>query len=135
MKYKDIEVGQTAELLRTVKYRDVLDFMMMSGDKNDIHTDEKFAQAKGFKQPIVHGMFMGALISAVMGNQLPGNGTLWKSQSLQFIKPVFIGDSLRVRVEVKSKHDKDHSIVLMTDVLNQKEEVVVYGLATVKMIE
>lgn len=135
MKYETIEIGQKAELTRQIKYRDILDFMMLSGDKNDLHINEDYAKSTEFKQVVVYGMIPASFISAVIGNQLPGHGALWQGQSLRFVRPVFVGDTITVRAEVHSKNDKEQSIVLVTDVFNQKGEAVIFGLGTVKCLE
>ena len=81
--------GDAASLRKTITDADVQQFAALSGDANTLHLDEAYAQNARFGQRICHGMLYAALISAVIGNQLPGPGTVYISQSLQFLKPVF----------------------------------------------
>ena len=135
MKYEETFEGQFAELSHKITYRDMLNFMVMSGDKNKLHTDNVYAQENGFSGVVVYGMLTASFISAVIGNLLPGDGALWQGQSMKFIRPVKVGDEITVRVEIKFKHDNEKVLVMTTDVFNQDREAVIYGTASVKMLE
>ncbi|MEO1248577.1 MAG: MaoC/PaaZ C-terminal domain-containing protein, partial [Pseudomonadota bacterium] len=129
--FDEISVGDSAELTRTLKAEDIELFAVMSGDVNPAHLDQEYAQENMFHRVIAHGMWGGALISAVLGTELPGPGTIYLKQSLEFRRPVGIGDKVTVKVSVKEKRaDKKH-LVLDCQCLNQDGEPVIEGEATV----
>ncbi|MDO8696040.1 MAG: MaoC family dehydratase [Pseudomonas sp.] len=125
-----LKVGQTATFNKTVEERDVQLFAAASGDCNPVHLDAEFAATSMFKERIAHGMFSGALISAAIACQLPGPGTIYLGQSLKFSRPVKLGDTLQVRLEVLEKQPKGR-VKLATRVFNQRDELVVDGEAEV----
>ena len=90
--FDEIKVGDTAHLTRTLKPQDIDLFAVMSGDVNPAHVDEEYAKSDMFHEIIAHGMWGGALISAVLGTELPGPGTIYLNQSLSFRGPVGLGD-------------------------------------------
>ena len=97
---EDLEVGQTAELRRTVAASDLDAFAAVTGDTNPVHLDEAYAAATPFKGRIAHGMLSAGYISAVLGTRLPGPGAVYVSQSLSFRRPVRIGDEVTAEVKV-----------------------------------
>lgn len=100
--FDELSVGQSAEATHVVGAGDVEAFAAVSGDVNPVHMDEAYAQTTTFGGRIAHGMLSAAYISAVLGNQLPGPGAIYLSQSLRFRRPVRIGDPVVARVTVKS---------------------------------
>jgi acyl dehydratase len=104
--YDNLEVGQQASLERTVEERDIQLFAAVSGDNNPVHLDAAFAAETMFKERIAHGMFSGALISAAIACRLPGPGTIYLGQQLKFTRPVKLGDTLTVQLEVLEKLPK-----------------------------
>jgi acyl dehydratase len=129
--YEEVEVGDEVELTRTVTEEDVRRFAEISGDQNLIHTDKEFAGKTRFKKPISHGMFTASLFSNLIGNVLPGNGSLYLTQDLNFKKPVFINDTIRAKLIVLRKVDGPKILVLKTIAHNQNDEVVLTGKAQV----
>ena len=129
--FDEIEVGQTAELVRTVKRQDIELFAVMSGDVNPAHVDEEFARSDLFHKVIAHGMWGGALISAVLGTELPGPGTIYLNQSLSFRRPVGLGDTVTVRVTVREKKPENKRLVFDCVCVNQDGETVIKGEAEV----
>jgi 3-hydroxybutyryl-CoA dehydratase len=97
---EDLEIGQTAELRRTVAEADLAAFAAVTGDANPVHLDEAYAAATPFKGRIAHGMLSAGYISAVLGTRLPGPGAIYVSQSLSFRRPVRIGDAVTAEVKV-----------------------------------
>ncbi|HEY3815312.1 MAG TPA: MaoC family dehydratase [Caulobacteraceae bacterium] len=97
---EDLTVGQAAEARRTVTADDIDRFAAVSGDHNPVHVDEAFAATTQFKARIAHGMLAGAFISALLGEELPGPGGIYISQSLKFRRPIHIGDEVVTRVEI-----------------------------------
>lgn len=90
----ELSVGQSAQMVRTVTEADIVLFAQVSGDNNPVHLDEAFAAQTPFKTRIAHGMLSAAYISAVIGTQLPGPGTIYMQQALRFKRPVKIGDEV-----------------------------------------
>ena len=100
-------IGATASRTKTITDEDVRLFAQVSGDTNSIHLDEAYAAASPFGQRVAHGLLTASLISAVIGNDLPGVGTIYLGQDLKFKAPVFIGDVITATVEiVKYREDK-----------------------------
>ncbi|MBE7376604.1 MaoC family dehydratase [Pseudomonas lopnurensis] len=128
--YSALEVGQTASFEKTVGERDIQLFAAMSGDRNPVHLDADFAAGTPFKERIAHGMFSGALISAAVACTLPGPGTIYLGQTMKFTRPVKIGDTLTVRLEILEKLPKNR-LRIATRVFNQNDEQVVDGEAEV----
>lgn len=128
--YDEIAVGDHAELTRTLKPQDIELFAVMSGDVNPAHVDADFAKTDMFHGVIAHGMWGGALISAVLGTELPGPGTIFLNQSLNFEAPVGLGDTVTVRVEVTEKLEKGRLLLACT-CLNQHGKKVIDGVARV----
>ena len=100
--FDELSVGQAAETTHVVGVADIEAFAAVSGDHNPVHMDEAFAKGTPFGGRIAHGMLGAAYISAVLGNNLPGPGAIYLSQSLRFRRPVRIGDPLVARVTVKA---------------------------------
>jgi 3-hydroxybutyryl-CoA dehydratase len=90
----ELSLGQSAQMVRTVTEADIVQFAEVSGDNNPVHLDEAFAAQTPFKTRIAHGMLSAAYISAVIGTQLPGPGTIYMQQALRFKRPVMIGDEV-----------------------------------------
>ena len=128
--YSALEVGQTATFEKTVEERDIQLFAAMSGDRNPVHLDAEFAAGTPFKERIAHGMFSGALISAAVACTLPGPGTIYVGQTMKFTRPVKLGDTLTVRLEILEKLPKNR-VRIATNVFNQNDEQVVAGEAEV----
>jgi phosphate acetyltransferase len=129
--YDELQVGQSAQLLRTLNRQDILAFAAVSGDTNPAHLDPEYANDTLFHGVIAHGMWGGALISALLGTEFPGPGTIYLQQDLHFTRPVRIGDTLTVTVTVASKDDAHHRVDLDCQVVNQQGEHVLHGMARV----
>ena len=129
--YDEITLGQSARLLRTLRLADIQAFAAVSGDTNPAHLDAEYANDTLCQGVIAHGMWGGALISALLGTQFPGPGTIYQDQVLHFTKPVRIGDTVTVTATVVSKDEASKSVELDCQVLNQKGERVLHGTARV----
>ncbi len=129
--FDEIHVGDTASLSRTLTPDDIALFAAMSGDVNPAHVDPDYAQQTRFHGVIAHGMWGGALISTVLGTQYPGPGTIYLSQSLQFERPLHLGDTLRVQVQVLEKVDASHRVRLACRCVDQQDQEVMAGEAWV----
>lgn len=124
-------IGMTATLEKTITELDLERFAEVSLDRNPVHFDEAYAQTTRFGGRIAHGMIGAGLISAVIGTKLPGPGTVYLGQTLQFKRPVRIGDTLCATATVKAIREDKPIATLETIVQNQAGEVVLTGEATV----
>ena len=129
--FDEIEIGQSASLSRTLTRQDIELFAIMSGDVNPAHVDEEFARSDMFHKIIAHGMWGAALISTVLGTELPGPGAIYLGQSLRFRHPVAPGDTVVVSVTVREKDAVKHRVILDCQVTNQLGDVVIDGAAEV----
>lgn len=126
-----LNIGDSASRSKTITDLDVRTFAAVSGDENPIHMDEEFAATTRFGKRIAHGMLSASLISAVLANDLPGRGSIYLGQTLQFVAPVFIGDEITARVTVTSVREDKPIAKLETVCTNQRNEIVIKGEATV----
>lgn len=129
--FDEIKIGDSAELTRTLRKQDIELFALMSGDVNPAHTDSDYARSDQFHHVIAHGMWGGALISAVLGTELPGPGTIYLNQTLSFRRPVGLGDTVTVRVQVREKIADKKRVILNCECINEAGEVVITGEADV----
>ena len=127
----DFQLGETASFSKTVTEADVTTFAGLIGDFNPLHVDAEFARKSRFGRRIAHGMFAGGLISAVLGNKLPGQGTIYLSQQIEFLAPVYIGDTITATAEVTVWRPDKRIMTLKTDCHNQDGKPVVAGKAVV----
>jgi len=125
------KVGDSAEITKTIEQSDIDAFASVTGDRNPVHVDEEFAKSTRFGKRIAHGMLTASLISAVLANKLPGEGSVYLGQTLQFVAPVFPGDEVTARVTVKEIREDKPIVKLETVCMNQRGEVVIRGEATV----
>jgi len=98
--FEDLRIGMTETYSKTVKSSDVVGFAEITGDRNPIHLSEHFAAKTPFKGRIAHGLYTAGLISAVIGTRLPGPGAIYISQTLRFLAPVKIGDTVEAAVKI-----------------------------------
>jgi 3-hydroxybutyryl-CoA dehydratase len=124
-------IGDSAEDTKIIEEADIQAFAEITGDHNPIHLDDEFAKTTRFGRRIAHGMLSASLISAVLANKLPGEGSVYLGQTLQFVAPVFPGDKVTARVTVKEIREDKPIVKLDTVCLNQRDEVVIRGEATV----
>jgi len=124
-------VGQFALLEKTITGADVHIFAGVTGDMNPVHLDDLYASCSVFQQRIAHGGLVAGLFSTVLGTILPGLGTIYLSQTSKFVKPVYIGDTVSIRLEVIDLDHKKNRAKLKTTASNQHNEEVVVGEAVV----
>jgi 3-hydroxybutyryl-CoA dehydratase len=120
--------------VRTITDADIVRFAEVSGDRNPVHLDEAYATRSPFGQRIAHGFLTGSLISAVIGMEMPGPGSIYLGQTLKFLAPVHIGDTVTVSVEVIGVREEKRLLTLRTDCTNQNGTPVITGEATVKYV-
>lgn len=129
---KELSVGQTVTREYTITESEVRAFADASGDHNPLHLDEEYAQGTRFRRRIAHGMLLGSYISALIGMELPGEGTIYMKQELNFLRPVYYGDVIRVEIRVEELLQEKKRAVLSTNCYNQENEQVIAGTAMVK---
>lgn len=128
---QEIQLGDKASFQKTITESDVYLYAGITGDLNPVHINAEHAEQSVFKERIAHGMLTAGFISAVLGLQLPGPGTIYMSQSIRFTAPVRIGDTIKAEAEVTEKIDEKNRIKLKTTCTNQRGEEVLVGEAMV----
>ena len=129
--FDEIRIGDSSSIVRTLCNEDIQLCAIMSGDVNPAVVDREFASSGMFKGVIAHGMWTASLISSVLGTQFPGPGTILLDQSLRYLKPVTLGDTITITVTVKQKTEPKHHIIFDCVCTNQDGVVVVQGTAEV----
>mgnify|MGYP001411805779 FL=1 len=110
MRFEDISIGLTKSLTHTITQTDLERFVELTGDDNKLHVDKDFAANTSFRKPVVHGMLGASFISTIIGTKLPGDGALWFAQTLEFLLPVRVGDTLTVAAQVVKKNERDRTL-------------------------
>ena len=128
---KDLYVGQSASVKRRVTAEDVEKFAELTGDFNGVHLDDEIAKKSIFGRRVCHGMLISSFISTVLGTCLPGEGTIYLSQELQFKKPVYLDEEIEISVEVETITQEKGIVSLKTIVTKSDGDVAVSGNAKV----
>lgn len=131
----EIRVGDTAEFAKTVSESDIYQYAGVTGDFNPAHINEDYASKTFFKTRIAHGMLSAGFISNVLGNQLPGPGAVYIRQSINFLAPVRIGDTIKAVVEVTDVNTEKNRVTLKTCCLNQEGTMVIDGEAVLSPVK
>ena len=126
-----LSVGQTYETTLTVDEKRIAAFAEATGDDNPIHFDDEAAAKSIFGRRVAQGMLTAGFLSGVFGTQFPGSGTIYMSQSVRFLRPVFINDAITVRLKVLEMWPEKNRIRVETVCLNQKGQEVLGGEAMV----
>lgn len=126
-----VAIGDSASIALNITDETIAGFAELCLDRNPMHLDEAYASRTKFGKRIAHGMISAGLISAVIGNKLPGPGTIYVSQTLEFKAPVFVGTTIVAKVKILEKMDKN-LFRLETTVADDKGQLVVTGEAIVK---
>jgi 3-hydroxybutyryl-CoA dehydratase len=125
-------IGTRAERTRTITEADIVDFAEVSGDHNPLHLDPHYAAQTPFGGRIAHGFLTASIISAILGMELPGPGSIYLGQTLKFLAPVHVGDTVTAGVEVIALREDKRIVTLHTDCIIQDGTLVLTGEATVK---
>ena len=125
----ELKVGDSAQISKIITEEMINDFAKATGDFNPIHIDQAYAEKTFFKGRIAHGVLSIGLLSAVLGNILPGHGTIYLSQEVKFLAPVRIGDTITARVEVIELISEKNRAKFRTTCTNQDGQMVVDGTA------
>ncbi len=127
----ELQLGEAAEFSKTISESDIYLYAGITGDFNPAHVNEAYASKTFFKTRIAHGMLPAGLISAILGNQLPGPGTSYVRQEMNFLSPVHIGDTIVARAQVIEILPEKNRVRLKTTCVNQDGTLVLEGEATV----
>ena len=128
---QEIHVGDVASFAKTISESDVYLFAGISGDVNPAHLNEEYAKGTMFKKRIAHGVLSLGLVSAVLGNQVPGPGTIYLKQEVKFLAPVYFGDTITAQIQVLEKVEERNRIRVRTWCTNQDGTIVLEGEAMV----
>lgn len=131
MTIDDLSVGLRASRVSVVSSDAIENFAQITGDRNPVHLDGEYARNTRFGERIAHGVMVAGYISAVLGNDLPGPGTIYLGQTLKFVKPVRIGDVITAYVQITAIDRERRRITLETKCTNQANDCVLSGEATV----
>ena len=130
MTFKELRVGMKTQEKKVIDEKLVGLFASFSGDYNEIHFDDTKAKEEGFKGKIAHGMIIGSFFSKLLATDLPGNGSIYLNQSLKFLAPVYIGDTITFKLKIKKTYPEKKIIEMETNAYN-KEVILVEGEAVV----
>jgi len=125
----ELKIGDSAQISKTVTEADIELFARATGDFNPVHLDQAYAEKTSFKGRIAHGLISVGLLSSILGNILPGHGTIYLSQEVKFLAPVRIGDTITAKVEVIELIPEKNRAKFRTTCTNQDGKEVVEGIA------
>ncbi len=129
--FEELTIGTKACLTRTLTEEDLLLFAKVSGDTNPVHLDEEFAATTQFEGRIAHGMWTASIISCALATKLPGPGGIYLGQELKFMRPVKVGDTVTVELEILEINEQRKRATVSTNVVNQHGKAVVKGKAEI----
>lgn len=135
MRFEDLYIGQTASLKKVFRFEDVEKFALLSEDRNPIHLSDEFAARTFYKKPIVHGFLYSSMISSILANQVPGPGSIYLHQDLNFKAPVFHNDEVIASVSIFELKPEKRIVKLNTFCHNFLGVEVVSGVAIIKLLE
>jgi 3-hydroxybutyryl-CoA dehydratase len=127
----EIRIGNSAQISKTITEDDIELFAKATGDFNPVHLDQSYAEKTMFKERIAHGLLSVGFLSAILGNILPGHGTIYLSQEFKFLAPVRIGDTITAKVEAIELIPEKNRAKFRTICMNQDGKIVVEGIAWV----
>jgi 3-hydroxybutyryl-CoA dehydratase len=128
---QELKIGDSTKISKTITEADIELFARATGDFNPIHLDQAYAEKTMFEERIAHGLLSIGFVSAILGNILPGHGTIYLSQEIKFLAPVRIGDTITARVEVLELILEKNRAKFRTSAMNQDGKLVVDGIAWV----
>ncbi len=130
----DYSVGQKAELQKTFTDDDVRHFVAITGDVNPLHVDDAFAARTFFGRRIAHGLLTASLFSTLVGMFIPGTGAIYRTQSLEFHRPVFVGDIVTATFEIVAIREEESVLEIESTIVNESGELVISGRCTAGLI-
>lgn len=124
----DFAPGQHASFTKTFTEEDVQRFIAITGDVNPLHVDDAFASTTRFGRRVLHGMLTASLFSTMVGMLIPGTGAIYRSQTLTFLRPVYIGDTVTAHFTIRAIDREKHRLVIDAWIENEAGERVVEGV-------
>ena len=121
---EDLQLDQTDKIERKITEKDIDNFAKLTGDNNPVHTNLDFAKKTIFKQKVAHGFLSASLISTLIATKLPGPGSIYLSQNLKFLAPVFIDDLVRVKVTVEEIDQEKKKVKLQTECFKNEKKII-----------
>ena len=121
---EDLQLDQTDKIEREITEKDIDNFAKLTGDNNPVHTNLDFAKKTIFKQKVAHGFLSASLISTLIATKLPGPGSIYLSQNLKFLAPVFIDDLVIVKVTVKEIDHEKKKVKLQTECFKNEKKII-----------
>ena len=121
---EDLQLDQTDKIERKITEKDIDNFAKLTGDNNQVHTNLDFAKKTIFKQKVAHGFLSASLISTLIATKLPGPGSIYLSQNLKFLAPVFIDDLVIVKVTVKEIDHEKKKVKLQTECFKSEKKII-----------
>tara|TARA_X000001036_G_scaffold197653_1_gene186090 strand:+ start:202 stop:666 length:465 start_codon:yes stop_codon:yes gene_type:complete len=121
---EDLSVGQSVSLQKKITEKDIMDFSTLTGDTNPVHVNDDFAKKTIFKERIAHGFLSASLISTVIATKLPGPGSIYLSQNLKFLAPVFIDDEVVTKVTIKNIDLLKKRVLLITESFISEKKII-----------
>ena len=121
---EELRLNQTEEFEKKITEKDINEFAKLSGDDNPVHTNSDFAKKTIFKQKVAHGFLSASLISMLIATKLPGPGSIYLSQNLKFLAPVFIDDLVRVKVTVEEIDQEKKKVKLQTECFKNEKKII-----------
>lgn len=134
MNINELKIGMTYELSKSFSSEEVLKFSQLSLDDNPVHIDEDYAMGSIFKNRIVHGFLSGSLFSAIIGTKLPGNGSIYLNQTMNFRKPIYHNQLVIAKVTIVDIKYEKNIVYLDTVCYDRNNEILIDGTALVKLI-
>lgn len=128
---QQLNIGDAVVMTKKIVDEDIRLFAKVSGDENPIHLDEEYAATTRFKRRIAHGHYVASMFSTLLGTKLPGQGSIYLSQSIKYMAPVYLDDVITAEVKVIEKIDEKNRVTLETTAYNQDGTVVVKGVAEI----
>src|SRR3989344_6929000 len=135
VKFSELKVGMKGSYTKQITQEDVDSFIKICNDVNPIHVNEEYASKTPLKTKIVHGILVSSLISTVVGTKCPGPGSVWLDQSLKFLLPVKINDTITAISEILVKIPERQQVIVRTTCTNQRGEIVIEGVGLHKILE
>ena len=126
---RNMKIGDVRSYQRVISKEDVFKFGELTKDMNKAHFDEAYTKQTIFKKPIIHGMLLGSLFSKVFGLEYPGEGTIYCSQTLKFLKPAYPEEVLNVVITVKDILLEKNRVFFSTEIFNEQNELILTGEA------
>jgi 3-hydroxybutyryl-CoA dehydratase len=123
----DFEIGQRSSFTKTFTDEDVRRFVEITGDTNPLHVDDEFAATTRFGRRVLHGMLSASILSTMVGTRLPGTGAIYRAQTIRFLKPAYVGDTLTAHFVVRSIDRDRHRLEMDTWIENQSGVRVLEG--------